>query len=107
MAIIKTKIPNFNGYRASVLFKNGVGSTNDTRLIEWFRTHGYIVETEVNSVIPPSNDEVKKNDDVIKSEPNLDTMTANELKNLAKTRGIFVGNTKDRDKLIAKLKEVM
>ena len=47
MAIIKTKIPNFTGYRASVFFKDGVGSTNDTRLIEWFRTHGYTIETEV------------------------------------------------------------
>lgn len=107
MAIIKTKIPNFNGYRASVLFKNGIGSTNDTRLIEWFRTHGYTVETEVNLVIPESNDEVKNENDEIKSEPNLDKMSANELKNYAKARGVFVGNTKDRDKLIAKLKEVM
>lgn len=46
MAIIKTKVPNFTGIRASVYFRNGVGSTTDTRLIDWFRTHGYIVETE-------------------------------------------------------------
>jgi hypothetical protein len=96
MALIKTKIPNFNGYRASVLFKNGVGTTNDTRLIEWFRTHGYTVETEVapNPVVEDTPKE-------------LESLGVDELKTIAKNRGVFVGNTKDRDKLIAKLREVM
>lgn len=46
MAVIKTKTPNFTGYRASVFFRNGVGSTDDTYLIEWFKSHGYDVEDE-------------------------------------------------------------
>lgn len=93
MAIIKTKVPAFNGYRASVLFRNGVGQTNDTRLIEWFRTHGYTVE-DVEDVKPsePVND--------------IETMNYTELKKVAKSRGVAVGNA-SRDKLIAKLKEVM
>ena len=95
MAIIRTKVPNFNGYRASVLFSNGVGRTNDTRLIEWFRSHGYTVETESK----PKTENKKP--------VTLESMTPDELRALAKAKGVYVGNTKDKDKLIDKLKEVM
>lgn len=100
MAIIKTKVPTFNGYRASVLFKNGVGQTNDTRLIEWFRTHGYTVEDVVD---------VKPKDEKVDDEPvnDIEHMNFTELKKVAKTRGVAIGNIKDKEKLIAKLKEVM
>lgn len=96
MAIIRTKVPKFNGYRASVLFVNGVGRTNDTRLIEWFRNHGYTVESDVTVKAEP-----------VKKPVNLETMTPDELRTLAKERGVFVGNTKDKEKLIDKLKEVI
>lgn len=66
MAIIKTKIPNFTGYRASVFFKHGVGSTNDEHLIDWFRTHGYTIETE---------NEVKPKVDVVSVEPTIKRRT--------------------------------
>ncbi len=95
MAIIRTKVPNFNGYRASVLFVNGVGRTNDSRLIEWFRSHGYTVETEVTPKVEP------------KKPTALEDMTPDQLRTLAKARGVVVGNTKDKEKLIDKLKEVI
>lgn len=97
MAIIKTKVSNFNGYRASVLFRNGVGSTNDTRLIEWFRTHGYIVEDTTDKPVDKTLEKKNKYED----------MSLNELKALAKERGVVIGNTKDKNKLLEKLKEVM
>lgn len=97
MAIIKTKVSNFNGYRASVLFRNGVGSTNDTRLIEWFRTHGYIVEDAIDKPVDKALEKKNKYED----------MSLNELKTLAKERGVVIGNTKDKNKLLEKLKEVM
>lgn len=94
MAIIKTKVSNFTGYRASVYFKNGVAETDREDLITWFKTHGYIVED-------------KACEDIDDTQLDIETMTFDELKNLAKSEGIFIGNTKDPDKLKAKLKEVM
>ena len=94
MALIKTKVPGFNGYRASVMFRNGVGRTNDTRLSEWFETHGYIVETTAE-------------EDKAKAIRDLEKKSADELKSACKSHGINVANTKDKDKLIEKLKEVM
>ncbi|MGN0464906.1 MAG: hypothetical protein ACI4F9_00985 [Lachnospiraceae bacterium] len=35
---------NYNGVTATVVFTNGVGETDDTYLIDWFKTHGYLVE---------------------------------------------------------------
>lgn len=89
MAIIKTQVKDFNGYRANVMFRNGVGRTDDTRLIEWFKTHGYIV------------------DEYEPEKKNIEDMNSRELRNVCKEKGIAVGNTKDRDKLLEKLKEVM
>ena len=41
--VIKTKIPGFTGVRASVMFKNGVGETDNPYLIDWFKSKGYVV----------------------------------------------------------------
>lgn len=43
---MKVYAPNrdYTGVSASVVFCNGVGETNDFRLLEWFRSHGYAVE---------------------------------------------------------------
>ena len=94
MAIIKTAIPHFTGYRASLYFNNGVAETNDSHLIEWFQSHGYIVETEKS---------------VQAGEPTIDLqkLSVEALRVLARQNKILIGNTKDRAKLIAKLKEVM
>lgn len=44
--IIKTKVPGFNGNRAGVMFKNGEAMVSDPYLVDWFRSHGYIVEQD-------------------------------------------------------------
>lgn len=93
--LIFSPVKGFNGYRASVRFVNGEGRTNDTRLIEWFRSHGYTVESEASAKV-----ELPKS-------VSLEDMTPDELRTLAKARGISVGNTKDKEKLIDKLKEVI
>ena len=41
---IYTPVKGFNGKRASVEFKNGVGETNNPDLIAWFRANGYGLE---------------------------------------------------------------
>lgn len=47
--VIKTKIPGFTGVRASVMFKNGVGETDNPYLIDWFKSKGYAV---VETIVP-------------------------------------------------------
>lgn len=48
MAKILAPNKEYTGVSASVPFINGEGQTNDLRLIEWFRDHGYtVVEEEV------------------------------------------------------------
>lgn len=93
--LIFSPVKGFNGYRASVRFVNGEGRTNDTRLIEWFRSHGYTVEAEGKAKVEPPKSK------------SLEDMTPDELRTLAKARGVVVGNTKDKEKLIDKLKEVI
>lgn len=37
---------NYTGVSASVTFCNGAGETDDPRLLDWFRDHGYEVEAQ-------------------------------------------------------------
>lgn len=46
MAKILCPNKEYNGISASVTFVNGVGETNNLRLIEWFKSHGYTVEED-------------------------------------------------------------
>lgn len=46
MAKIIAPNNQYTGVSASVPFVHGVGQTEDKRLIEWFKSHGYTVEDE-------------------------------------------------------------
>lgn len=41
---IYTPVKGFNGKRASVEFRNGVGETDNPDLIAWFKSKGYGLE---------------------------------------------------------------
>ncbi len=43
MAIIKAPNQEYTGLSAGVTFINGVGNTDNTHLIEWFKENGYEV----------------------------------------------------------------
>lgn len=47
---MKIYSPNkdYTGVSASVPFCGGVGETDDPHLIDWFKSHGYIVEETQN-----------------------------------------------------------
>lgn len=45
MAIIKAPNKDYNGISAGVTFINGIGETYSPHLVDWFREHGYKVET--------------------------------------------------------------
>lgn len=79
MAIIKTKVP-FDGYRANVLFKNGVGETNNPYLISWFKTHGY-------EVVEPTNSPKPTKTKAPKVEINLEDMGVHELREYLRDKG--------------------
>ncbi len=44
MARIKAPNESYAGISAGVVFENGIGSTDNPYLIEWFKAHGYMVE---------------------------------------------------------------
>lgn len=109
---IYAPVKDANGVWASVRFVNGVGETDDPRLIEWFKSHGYKVPIEedkpVNLVIEPQNDEVVVENDEVEMmgynerQPNFDEMTPNELRDWAKANGLggVIKNTRNKEKLL-------
>ncbi len=107
---IYAPVKDFNGWRGNVYFVNGVGETNDAKLIKWFETHGYKVpiEDEDNLVIEPQNDEIEIEDDEVElmgyadKSPNFEKMTPNELREWAKANGFGnqIKNTRNKEKLI-------
>lgn len=102
---IYAPVKDTNGVHASVRFVNGVGETDNPHLINWFRSHGYRVE-ETNLVIEFKNDEIEVvNDEVEPTETKpreLDDMTPNELRDLAKAsgKGHLIKNIRNKEKLI-------
>ena len=51
----KIKAPNgqYAGVSASVSFRDGIGETNDPKLIKWFESHGYeVIGEEGDSEVP-------------------------------------------------------
>lgn len=85
MAKIICPNKQYTGVSASVAFANGVGETNDPRLIEWFKSRGYTVEDAAD--IP------------------LDEMSVEQLKAYAKDKGIDIGKTTSQNGILKKIKD--
>lgn len=119
---IFTKVPDFTGIRASVMFVNGQGDTDDPHLIDWFKRNGYIVAdgqpTEVKETLAAGIDTAdaeqlgdaklqKLKDDQTVEFPHFPSMTVDEIRAWAKENGlgIKIKNYRDKDKLIAILTE--
>lgn len=88
---IYAPVKDATGTWASVRFVKGVGETDDPKLIEWFKAHGYKVPIETNSVEPEVNPvETVENDQLeeVKNEnpvfnPNPDESEFVEINKLA------------------------
>ena len=96
---IYAPVKDANGVWASVRFVNGVGETNDPHLIEWFRTHGYKVPIEnITEKCDNALEKVLENCD----EPDLESMTPNELREWARANGFgsVIKNTRNKEKLL-------
>lgn len=120
---IFTKVPDFTGIRASVMFVNGQGDTDDPRLIEWFRQKGYVIADGVSTAkveetlgVQAHTEEAEKLGDAklqkLKEDPAIEfphfpSMSVEDIRAWAKKNGlgIKVKNYKDKDKLIAILTE--
>lgn len=100
---MKIYAPNkqYSNISASVTFKNGVGETDNPRLIEWFREHGYIVEEkpEPEHCISVDTDgaKIQKADGDVIAFPNalslddIDKTDADQLRAYAEQEGIELG----------------
>ena len=98
---IYAPVKDANGVWCTVRFINGVGETNNPRLIKWFKEHGYRVEESIE-VAPMKTEELltKVLEEV--GEPNFDEMTPLELRDWAKANGLGgeIKNIRNKEKLL-------
>lgn len=66
MAKILAPNKSYTGISAGVAFSNGVGETEDKRLIEWFYSHGYEIQEEAKKDDSPTLLENMKKEDLVK-----------------------------------------
>lgn len=118
---IYAPVKDTNGVYASVRFVNGVGETDNPRLIEWFRSHGYKVpiDDSFEKCVDSSQISYEKCDEIIDTpitnesefvginelvndEPDFDSMTPIELREWATANGLGmkIKNTRNKEKLL-------
>lgn len=103
---IYAPVKNANGVWCNVLFKNGVGETDNPHLIEWFRKHGYKIEDlriEQTAITPSDEclDGLLRDVEKV-AQPNFDDMSPNELREWAKEHGfgLKIKNIRNKEKLL-------
>ena len=112
---IYAPVSDFNGIRGNVRFINGVGETDDPKLINWFETHGYKVpiQDEPTLVVEPVEVEVEvEEEETVEmmgysdKTPTLEEMNPNELREFAKAngKGNLIKNIRNKEKLIEIIK---
>lgn len=108
---IYAPVKDFNGLRNNVRFVAGVGETDDPRLLDWFRSHGYQVPISEEPVVEtePVADIGKVVDDAefveinkIADEPDFESMTPLEIRDWAMANGKahLIKNIRNKEKLI-------
>ena len=100
---IYAPVKQTNGVRASVRFVNGVGETDDPRLIKWFVDHGYTVEESLRVEQAATVQVEELVEDVEEAaQPDFESMTPNELRDWAREHGLGmqIGNIRNKEKLL-------
>lgn len=94
---IYAPVRDFNGWRNNVRFVNGVGETDESHLIEWFKLKGYNVETPLEKCDEVPEKPLEKCDEM-----DFDNMTPLELRDWAKANGLgtAIKNTRNKEKLL-------
>ena len=105
---IYAPVKDFNGLRNGVRFINGVGETDDPRLIGWFGTHGYTLE-ECEKCEKVDENSLEKCEKVTEQseQPDFESMTPNELREWMKTNGYGsqIKNIRNKEKLLQLIKK--
>ena len=107
---IYAPVKDVNGIWASVRFTNGVGETDNPRLIEWFKKNGYRVEesavvadevslNEIIEEIKPVEPEIEYDEN---GTPIFEKMTPNQLREWGMENGLggVITNTRNKEKLL-------
>lgn len=97
MAKVYAPNKDYNGVTASVPFTNGVGFSSNPYLLDWFKEHGYKVEDDI------AEDDITE----AKSEANTDIsqLSYEELKSLAKDKGVDGYHKMKKEELVDALKD--
>lgn len=103
MAKYKILAPNksYTGVSASVAFCNGVGYTENKRLVGWFIDKGYKVIDEDEVKLTLINDN-KQNQERVDQ---LEEMTIEELMLYAEEVGVDIGKATTKEGILKKIKE--
>ena len=98
---IYAPVKDFSGWRNNIRFVNGVGTTDDPQLIEWFKSRGYRVEAQRVEMLPTA---LEKEPEMLENgnQPDFDSMTPNELRDWAKANGLGtkIKNIRNKEKLL-------
>lgn len=100
---IYAPVKDFNGLRNNVRFINGVGETDNPRVIGWFESHGYKVEKTLEFVEKRDEDFLNVVLDPLEEiKPDFDKMTPNELRDYMKENGYGtkIKNIRNKEKLL-------
>lgn len=98
---IYAPVKDATGTWCSVRFHKGVGETDDPRLIEWFKSHGYKIEETKVADVGNIMDEVLEIAEEV-PEKTLEEMNPNELREWMKTNGYGskIKNIRNKEKLL-------
>lgn len=107
---IYAPVKDFTGLRNNVRFINGAGETNDSRVADWFRTHGYKVAIERieqgEELLQKAVEQCDESEFVeinrLADEPDFEAMTPNELRDWAKAHGLgsVIKNIRNKERLL-------
>ena len=116
---VKTPVADWSGYVRGIYFARGVAECDDEIALEWFKSHGYIVEesepTDVAMDIPteetiPTPTKRKYEEHILKRPtnyheplPNLSKFSVEELREFMMRSGISPGKTMSRSRLLQKI----
>lgn len=92
MAKVYAPNKDYNGVTASVPFTNGVGFSSNPYLLDWFKEHGYKVEDGDSETTSETKTDISQ-------------LSYEELKSLAKDRGIDDYNKMKKAELLDALKD--
>ena len=106
---IYAPVKDFNGWRNTVRFVNGVGETNDPRIVQWFRTHGYKVPIDESPRVEQAS--TVQTEDLLTqlvedaetvNQLDFDAMTPIELREWMKENGYSgsIKNIRNKEKLL-------